>query len=76
MTPRFPTLTPRQIVHALVQAGFEIDHQTGSHAVLWRDRDGRRVVVPMHNRDLGRGLTLRIIKSAGLTRDEFSQFLK
>ena len=74
--PRLPTVKPRQVVRALERAGFEIDHQTGSHVVLWRASDNRRVVVPWHNRDLGRGLTLRIIKSAGLTRDEFIELLK
>ncbi len=44
--------------------------------VLWRKQDERRVVVPWHNHDLGRGLTLRIIKSAGLSRDEFVDLLK
>ncbi len=74
--PRLPTVKPRQVVRALGRAGFEIDHQTGSHIVLRRVSDNRRVVVPWHSRDLGRGLTLRIIKSAGLTRDEFIQLLK
>jgi predicted RNA binding protein YcfA (HicA-like mRNA interferase family) len=73
--PRLPTVTPRQLVQALEKAGFEIDHQTGSHVVLWRASDGARVVIPWHNHDLGRGLTLRIIKSAGLTRDEFEKLL-
>jgi predicted RNA binding protein YcfA (HicA-like mRNA interferase family) len=62
---RLPTLKPHQVVRALERAGFEIDHQTGSH-----------VVMPWRNRDLGRGLTLQIIKSAGLTRDEFVELLK
>jgi len=74
--PRLPTVTPRQVIRALQRAGFEIDHQSGSHVVLWRPADGRRVVVPRHNRDLGRGLTLKIIKSAGLSRDEFITLLK
>ena len=73
--PRLPTVTPRRLVEALEKVGFEIDHQTGSHVVLRRASDGARVVVPWHNRDLGRGLTLRIIKSAGLTRDEFEQLI-
>ena len=73
--PRLPTVTPRQLVGVLEKVGFEIDHQTGSHVVLLRSSDGARVVVPWHNRDLGRGLTLRIIKSAGLTRDEFSELV-
>jgi len=74
--PRLPTVKPRQVIRALERAGFEIDHQTGSHIVLRRASDNRRIVVPWHNRDLGRGLTLRIIKSAGLARDEFIQLLK
>jgi predicted RNA binding protein YcfA (HicA-like mRNA interferase family) len=74
--PRLPTVKPRQVIRALGRAGFEMDHQTGSHIVLWRASDSCRVVVPRHNRDLGRGLTLRIIKSAGLTRDEFVELLK
>ena len=76
MSPRLPMVRARQMVRALERAGFEVDHQTGSHAVLYRERDGCRVVVPMHSRDLGRGLTLRIIKSAGLSRDEFLDLLK
>ena len=73
---RLPTVKPAQVVRALERAGFEIDHQTGSHVVLWRASDNRRVVVPWHDRDLGRGLTLWIIKSAGLTRDQFIQLLR
>ena len=74
--PRLPVVRARQVIRALEQVGFGIDHQTGSHVVLWRASDGSRVVVPWHSRDLGRGLTLRIIKSAGLTRDEFIELLK
>jgi len=73
---RLPTVTPRQLVQALQRAGFEIDHQTGSHIVLRRAADDCRVVVPWHNRDLGRGLTLQIVKSAGLARDEFVELLR
>ena len=53
MTSRLPTLKPHQVVRALERAGFEIDHQAGSHVVMRRARDGCRVVVPWHNRDLG-----------------------
>ena len=60
---------------ALQRAGFQIDHQSGSHVVLRHKITELRVVVPWHSYDLGRGLTLRIIKSAGLTRDEFTALL-
>ena len=74
--PRLPTVTSRQMVRVLERAGYVIDHQTGSHIVMIHKDDNTRIVVPWHNRDLGRGLTLRIIKSAGLTRDEFTRLLK
>jgi predicted RNA binding protein YcfA (HicA-like mRNA interferase family) len=73
---RLPTVKPDQIIRVLGRVGFEIDHQTGSHVILRRASDGIRLVVPQHNRDLGRGLTLRIIKSAGLTRAELIELLK
>ena len=73
--PRLPAVTPRQGIRALRRVGFEIDHRSGSHVALRRLSDGSRVIVPWHNRDLGRGLTLRIIKSAGLTHDAFAQLL-
>jgi len=74
--PRLPTVRPDQVIRALERVGFQIDHQSGSHVVLWRQSDDLRVVVPSHGRDLGRGLTLRIVKSAGLTRDQFVELLK
>jgi len=73
--PRLPAVRPRQLITVLEKIGFEIDHQTGSHVVLRRPGDGARAVVPWHNRDLGRGLTLRILKSAGLSREEFEELL-
>ena len=76
ITPRPPTLKPRDIIRALERASFEVDHQTGSHVVLRHSKDDSRVVGPYQNRDLGHGLTLRIIKSAGLTRVEFIELLK
>ena len=74
--PRLPTVTSRQMIAALQRAGFRIDHQSGSHVILRHPITEIRVVVPWHNDDLGRGLTLRIIKTAGLTRDEFTALLR
>ncbi len=44
--PRLPTIKPWEVVRALQRVGFEIDHQTGSHVVMRRASDGRRVVIP------------------------------
>ena len=34
MSPRVPILKPREVLRALQKAGFEIHHQSGSHAQL------------------------------------------
>jgi hypothetical protein len=38
MPPRLPVLRPREVVAALLRAGFYIDHQTGSHARFYTAR--------------------------------------
>jgi predicted RNA binding protein YcfA (HicA-like mRNA interferase family) len=50
MSPRLPReLDGRALVRALVRAGFTVDRQSGSHAVLVHQVDpGREVVVPIH----------------------------
>ncbi len=72
---KLPAIKPRVMIRALERVGFVIDHQTGSHVILFRTTDHKRVVVPVHNRDLGTGLLLKILADAGLTRTEFEQLL-
>ena len=68
---RLPILKPDEALHKLQRAGFEIDHVTGSHYVL-RHEDGRRTVVPYHQRrDLKRRVLKAILQQAGLTVEEF-----
>lgn len=67
---RLPAYTPKQLLRIFRQAGFLIDHQSGSHIVL-RHPDGRRTVIPYHTRDLKRGTLMGIIKQAGYTIEEF-----
>lgn len=68
---RLPALKPEDVVRKLQNAGFEIDHITGSHYIM-RHPDGRRTVVPYHaGRDIKRGVLRAIIRQAGLTMGEF-----
>lgn len=50
--------------------------QRGSHVKLRKERHPRKVIVPMHDRDL-RPTTLRaILKDAGITEDRFADLLR
>lgn len=75
MTPRLPQVTAKELIAALKRAGFELDHQTGSHADLYHPLTRRQAVVPVHTGDIGRGLLKKIIKQAGLTEDAFRELL-
>ena len=72
---RLPSFTPKRLLRVLKQAGFVVDHQSGSHVVL-RHPNGRRAVIPLHNRDLKRGTLHGIIKQAGYTLEDFLELLK
>jgi len=72
MTGKLPSLSPRDVVRVIKQAGFEFHHQTGSHAYYQHGAVRTRwVTVPMHARTLKRGTLRSIIKQSGLSRDEF-----
>jgi predicted RNA binding protein YcfA (HicA-like mRNA interferase family) len=59
-----------------VRLGFKPVRQRGSHVILKRE-DGKVIVVPVHGgEEIGRGLLSKIIKDAGLTREEFLKLLE
>lgn len=73
--PKLPRVTSGEMVKALTRAGFVSHHQTGSHLTMIHP-NGTRLVVPMHGRTLGVGLTHALIKQAGLTMEEFVALLR
>jgi len=65
-----------KVLKVLIRAGFKIVRQRGSHVIL-KHPEGKLTVVPIHRgEDIGRGLLLKVIKDAGLTREEFLKLLK
>ena len=76
MSPRLPTLRPREVIQALERAGCFLHHSTGSHHYFKHpDKPRVLVTVPVHPRDLKRGSLASIIKQAGLTPEEFLELL-
>jgi len=70
MPPRLGSYKPREFLRKIRKAGFSVDHQTGSHAVLINKR-GVRIVVPVHAREMKRGLLMDLLKQAGMNSEEF-----
>lgn len=59
-------LTPKQMIKLLKKNGFEIISQNGSHVKLRHAETGAQTIVPLHSKDLKKGLEDAILKQAGL----------
>ena len=66
LMPKTPRLTSKQVIKLLKKEGFILDHVSGSHYVFYHPVDGRRAVVPYHEKDLPIGTLKAILRSVGL----------
>jgi predicted RNA binding protein YcfA (HicA-like mRNA interferase family) len=64
--PKLPLLSSKKLLKILKKNGFEIDHITGSHYILYNAALRKRVVLPFHCKDLPKGTLYSILKSAGI----------
>lgn len=66
----------RQLIRVLEKEGWRLARTTGSHH-LFRHADNPHVLsVPVHARDMKRGLLSDLIDDAGISRDDFLKLLK
>jgi len=77
MPPRLPVLKPKEVIAALLRAGFYVQRQKGSHArLLHRTKPELHVTVPIHSKDIPPTLLkYRILKQANLSDEEFLELL-
>jgi len=65
-----------KVIKVLTKIGFEVKRQKGSHVIL-KNSEETIVVVPVHKGEkIGRGLLLKIIRQAGITKEEFLKLLE
>lgn len=76
MNPKLPLIKAKELVNVARRLGFELDRQSGSHAIYYRKSDKRRIVVPVHS---GKGIKPKtlfsIIKDMGLEIENFIDLL-
>ena len=73
MSEKLPAITPKKLIKILVNLGFILYRQTGSHQIFVKDN--QQVIVPYHNRDLKKGTLIQIIKGTGLSIGEFKKLI-
>ncbi len=73
---KLPAVKPRELIKFLEQNGFVLDHVSGSHYIFYHPGSRRRAVVPRHNRDVPRGTLLSLLREAGFSREDLTDFLQ
>jgi len=66
-----PAFKAREIIKILQKLGYIQKRQTGSHLMMYNPKVKRLIPVPMHTKELKRGLVKGIIKQAESTEKEF-----
>ena len=62
--------TAKEITKLLSARGFVFDRTKGSHHIYVLPDGTKRVIVPMHNRDIPKGTFHSILKQAGIDKSE------
>ncbi|MBI5036767.1 type II toxin-antitoxin system HicA family toxin [Candidatus Micrarchaeota archaeon] len=66
---KLPVLSGPEPIRLALKRGFIIERQKGSHVIL--SKCDTLVVIPVHGqKPLKKGLTLKILKSIGVSREE------
>lgn len=72
---KLPNPTGEELIAALQKIGFYVVRQKGSH-VRMKHEDNRVISIPVHARKaIGKGLLLKILRDADLTKEELINLL-
>jgi predicted RNA binding protein YcfA (HicA-like mRNA interferase family) len=73
---KLPIIDCRRMEQLLLQLGFAVVRQKGSH-VMYRHPDGRTTTVPRHpGRDLARPLIREILREIDVTPEQYASLLQ
>jgi predicted RNA binding protein YcfA (HicA-like mRNA interferase family) len=72
--PKLPSISGKDTMKALFKVGFVFKRQVGSHMILKRESDGKRVSIPNHDQ-LPKGTLRAIIRQCDLSVEDFIKLL-
>ena len=68
---KLSNISARSAVNRFCKTGYFVDHQTGSHIILYNPKPGALSLSIPNHKELAPGLLRAQIKRAGLTIEEF-----
>ena len=70
--PKLTPIKPKKLVKILLDLGFEERDAEGSHVFLFHE-DGRSTVIPIHAKEISRGLLRKILHDVRLSVEEYER---
>jgi len=70
-----PVLSGREVVRAFTHDGWHVERQSGSHIILIKSGSMVTLSVPDH-REVAKGTLRSLIRSSGLTVEEFAALVR
>ncbi len=70
--PKLTPIKPQKFIKILLALGFRQRDADGSH-VFFKHNDGRTTVIPIHNKDISRGLLRKILHDIQLSVNDYEQ---
>lgn len=61
-------IKPREMIRLLKENGFVEVSQNGSHKKMFNSKTNTTIIVPMHSKELKKGIEQAILKDAGLKK--------
>lgn len=73
--PKLVPIKAKNLIKMLKALGFSQRDAEGSH-VFFRHSDGRTTVIPVHNRELSKGLLRKILNDIKISVEEYDHLRK
>ena len=73
--PKLVPIKPKRLIKIILDLGFIKRDAEGSH-VFFRHPDGKTTVIPMHSKEISRGLLGKILNDIQLTVEEYDKLRK
>ncbi|MFA6305568.1 MAG: type II toxin-antitoxin system HicA family toxin [Candidatus Gracilibacteria bacterium] len=70
--PKLVPIKPKKFIKILQKLGFDQRDAEGSH-VFFKHADGRSTVIPVHNKDISRGLLRKLLNDIQLSMEEYDK---
>jgi predicted RNA binding protein YcfA (HicA-like mRNA interferase family) len=70
--PKLVPITAKKLIAILLYLGFVERDAEGSH-VFFKHKDGRTTTIPMHTKELSRGLLRKILTDIDISREEYEK---